>query len=161
MSNPLKIGFRLQNIRIKNFSFSELEDYKLDMDKVHFEFASGIQINREKKIILILLDTTIFNDPNKEIQFCNITLFFEFHVRGLEKIAFRENMMTIPTGFLIHLFDISYSTTRGILFDKCAGTYLSKLILPVIDPISLIPKTHHESEKVQNTIFENSMINQP
>ena len=100
-----------------------------------------------ERIILILLDTKIFNNADKEIQFCNLTVFFEFHVIGLKKLAHKKNTISIPDGLLNHLFVISYSTMRGILFEKCSGTYLSELILPAIDPTMIIPKKHQETVK--------------
>ena len=148
----IEIRFRLQNMRITNFSFIEKEDYKLETNKIHFKFSSGIKINKKNEIILILLDTKIFNNTDKEIELCNLTVVFEFHVIGLKEFTYKKDTIQIPDNLLNHLTIISYSTMRGILFEKCSGTYLSELILPTIDPTMIIPGKHHKRDNENQKI---------
>ncbi len=145
---PVKIGFRLQNIEIKNFSFSESENNKFEIEDICFEFSTGIKPDKEEETILTIFNAKIFNNQNKEIQLCDMTIHFKFHVKGLsDKFSSELRKITLPTDFLATLFSITYSTARGILFDKCAGTYLSKAILPIIDPAKLVPKRKQIKEK--------------
>ncbi len=148
----MEIKFRLKTIKVEGFSFSELEDSKFDINTTIFEFNSGIRVIPEEETILILLGIALFNDPDKKIQLCNLKVSYEFHVIGLRHFPRKDNTIKIPDDILIQFFALAISTSRGILFDKCAGTYLSEIILPLINPATLLPKKQQELKKTEQIV---------
>lgn len=61
-----------------------------------------------------------------------------YDVLGLTSLAHDDGEVQIPFDFLLTVFSIAISTTRGILLEKTADTGVGRMILPPIDPEELL-----------------------
>jgi len=69
------------------------------------------------------------NDPvNIKAKF-DIAYFFR--VKDLD-IFVNETDHTLDSDLIINLSNIAYSTSRGIIYGKCQGTILNKLVVPIL-----------------------------
>jgi len=136
----LKIKYRLQKIKIINFNFSIQDDKNVNFDQPHIEIVLNRNIDINKEVIIITLSINLFSDEAHEYRLCTLTVEFSFHTIGIKDMKKNGNQLIIPNDFILSLVSISYSTCRGIFFEKCASTCLSNLILPLINPRDLLPR---------------------
>jgi hypothetical protein len=100
-------------------------DYKVDIK--HF-------YNLDKKLIRIILDVEIV--ALRDNERLNAGAKFEidnyFHYPDLDKIAEKDGDKVLIGFYSIGLLKgLAYSTARGIIHSKLAGTFLENTILPV------------------------------
>lgn len=62
----------------------------------------------------------------------------DYIIKDLEKYKDKDDKIILPSALGGSLISISISTTRGILFEKLANTFLSNVIMPLIDPSKFI-----------------------
>lgn len=136
----IKVGIRLQKLQILKYSFEFPHNRDIDLNTVYFEFESKINFNQEKELIFILLAVKVFEKDNKKINIGNLSVLFEYHCLGFKNFKHKGNTVNIPNDLNRTLFNTSYSTLRGIFYEKTIGTYLQNFILPMIDIKKLIPK---------------------
>jgi len=66
-------------------------------------------------------------------------LGFRFKVLNLKELTQKINGQEAVDGHLLAtIAGIAYSTTRGIVMERTAGTFFNGVILPVIDPKQLV-----------------------
>ena len=87
-----------------------------------------------------MLAVKVFEKDNKKINIGNLSVLFEYHCLGFKNFKHKGNTVNIPNDLNRTLFNTSYSTLRGIFYEKTIGTYLQNFILPMIDIKKLIPK---------------------
>lgn len=141
----ISIQYRIQQIKILNFCVNNLANDIQVNNTLQIETSVKINIDAHKQIISITIGVIIFTNQNKENKLCSLLAAFIFHTVGINKFEFNNEKIKIPDGFLVSLVSVSYSTLRGIFFEKCANTYLSNIILPLIDPIKLLKKENIDS----------------
>lgn len=93
--------------------------------------------NLEESNIKINLDIHLKSKDEK--SFANFEFEFFFHINNMEEYYQLENEEPIFAGSLVTtLLSVSYSTSRGIIFEKLKNTRWSENILPIISPIKLL-----------------------
>ncbi|SFA59868.1 hypothetical protein SAMN04488511_12412 [Pedobacter suwonensis] len=92
------------------------------------------------RIILIIDLNKDHADPTQQIR-ANFTIEFLMEIENLEefKIAQVEDEIKLDSRLGATLMGIVYSTARGIILTRTAGTVLQGIILPVLDPATLLP----------------------
>ncbi len=138
------INFKLHRIIQLSYSFSTLTKIKsvLKDEELKFSISTSNPIfPKDKRIGIGLKIEYLYMNEKKEeskiVQFENLTLF---DIENYNEIVIIDNGHTaIPNPVLHTLFSIAYSTARGILAEKLAGTYLGKHYLPLIDPSYFYP----------------------
>ncbi len=146
-----KIEFRLKEIDTVNYSIYTPKNLDVKIDDAYFIFKSGFKIDYDKQFIITNLETMAFEIVEKKEIYCKIELLFLFHFKDMKIFKISDKVFRFPDEILRVLMDISYSTTRGILYEKWRGTYLDKIILPSIDINSLIPKNKIDPAKKTKT----------
>ena len=76
--------------------------------------------------------------PNESAA--HFVIDFHFEIKNLSNFyKLKEDEQPLFSGVLIAtLLGLSFSTARGIIFEKLATTNLKDIILPVIDPNKLL-----------------------
>lgn len=93
--------------------------------------------NLEESNIKINLDIHLKSKDEK--SFANFNFEYFFHIENLEKYHQIENGEPVFAGNLMTtLLSVSYSTSRGIIFEKLKNTFWKQNILPIISPIQLL-----------------------
>jgi len=115
---------------------------------LEFEFNSGIEIDKNNEQIKIILKIQI-NDSETKDEICSTAVRFTFTIVNLNKLPKQDKgkKILIPTRLMHDLFSSSYSTLRGILYEKFLGTLLNGVLLPLININELIPNSENIVEQ--------------
>jgi len=137
--NSFKLKYKLQDIKTTKFILEQpnKEKYK----NFSIEFGVGCKIEPDDEVIYISLGVNVFDNEKHEYKLCEHIVEFKYVTIGLKNVERKGNAVKLPDSFLLSLLSISYSTLRGIIHEKCASTYLKNLIIPIIDPKDLLPKS--------------------
>ncbi|MFO7890231.1 MAG: hypothetical protein R6V04_07810 [bacterium] len=128
------VRYRLNNINIIKFYFNNLNNDKIETDKLSSEFSVGFNINNDKEIITIRIGVKIKGKETEQSDISELLVNYDYHVIGLKNIEQNDDKLKMPDEFLLSIIAISFSTTRGIFYEKCARTCLSNFILPIVNP---------------------------
>ena len=147
--NALDIRFKIKSYRIVKFNFNTSinEVIEIEKENLKYNFKSGFSIRRELNQIGVLLGVDINLDRGQPINIFNSEFEYIFEIDDISKFKHDDKSMTIPDQFMITLVSISFSTTRGIILGKSAGTILDKIIMPLIDPKKLLPQKNRKISK--------------
>jgi hypothetical protein len=121
-----------------NTQLSSLEKDKYYFD-IEYGFIPGINIVQKKIRIIFGCDIKTFKNSKELIQIggrFEIAYFFE--VENLDALARIGEEIEINSDLVTSLANIAYSTSRGIIYTRCQGTILRKLILPVMSTSTLV-----------------------
>ncbi len=135
------IGFRINRFILIEPGYDITNSFELD----NFQIGTQVQFaeNIEDESLQVVL--TIFYPYNLNGQVINLidfSLVTDFKLVNLKEIAKLDNQgLQIPNSILKNLVAISYSTARGILFAKTQGSFLNRIILPIIDINELVQHT--------------------
>lgn len=98
--------------------------------------------NLEDERLKIGLLIDIINDitDNKGITNAHFNIDFHYKIKDLKTFyTLDENSTPIFSGLLIAtLLGISFSTARGLIYERLSATNLSGIILPVVSPSKIL-----------------------
>ena len=142
----------LDDIVVTNATIHNPNNIKLAKSEysINFWFTPGVNV-AEKKIRLILTCEIKSTSPSDEHAVITGTfdLAYYFKIDNLEelikKIKENNDEVIIDNAVSISLANIAYSTSRGIIFTRCQGTALGKVIIPIL-PNDKIVKIFTDSE---------------
>lgn len=129
-----KVVFRLEKIQTNKFTFSLPTSPfdKAQKERVEYSIISIPKASIEKELLNISLSVLISIKETQEIV-CEIESNFIYWVENLASYQ-KDGKPEFENDFLITFFSISVSTMRGILYERCRGTFLQADFLPIINP---------------------------
>lgn len=135
----------LQDIRILHSEIS-CEDHSLNcterLDGYNIGIGQSTKLNVGHHRVQIILKISVVGIDNekKPVGANGIFLMrYQFQVDNLEDLTTtQDDMIKVDRLLGITLLSIAYSTTRGLIFDRTQGTFLKSLVLPIIDPASIL-----------------------
>ncbi len=123
-----------------NTDLSHLESEKYYFD-ISYGFSPAISVNQKKIRVIFTCNIKLLTLTNEPIDIKGrFELAYFFELENLEKLVNLENTIEINSDLITSLANISYSTSRGIIYTRCQGTILKKLILPIISTKKLLDK---------------------
>ena len=122
---------------IKEYGFKLREDIKIDYD-VKAEGGIILEENIFQMRVIVKMTTPI---NNLNINVSEITTSFDFFVKDLKSYINENQSMNIPANIMAMFNSVSLSTTRGLLYSKLSGTFISGAILPLLFPKDIRPTT--------------------
>jgi len=136
---PEKI--HLTKITITNAQVNGPSEVAGTLDGVVMKVGAKTLFNQEKacKVILTIDLFKEHEEPQKEVK-ANFTIEFFLQVENMDDFIVHKS----PEEFQLDsrlgsaIMGIVYSTARGIILTRTAGTALQGTILPVIDPSGLL-----------------------
>lgn len=147
--NPLVIS---EKIHIKSITITNAQVHTApgqtteSWDNVEFKLSTQSKFAKDTNDckVIIATDFRKQDDDGIDIISANFTIEFDFNIENLSD--FRTVKEESPEEVNIHirkelgikLMSIVYSTARGIILTRTAGTVLDGIILPVIDPESIL-----------------------
>jgi hypothetical protein len=141
--NTIQLSFAIQGIQIFNFSLDTSPKHQaLGPDhRYTFEINAGALIDVSLKLIGIDFIVKVFTSVEKDDKVCELSLRMGYHIFNFDEIiTFEDSSPIIPEFAMEHFIALTVSTTRGILFEKLQGSFLSQIILPLVDVTSLNKK---------------------
>ncbi|MES2681055.1 MAG: hypothetical protein V4635_14270 [Bacteroidota bacterium] len=118
--------------------------------EVNYHFDPKINFNTKVNIVFIRLVVkgTIVETGNQVVFIDNI---FGYKVENLKNYTKNENGVDVFIEefqpYLVVFVSIAISTTRGILYEKLAGTIYETKVLPIVDPNVFFKKQTQPSKQ--------------
>lgn len=149
----VELKVRFDSYRIINFEYHDpqipITAKKADL-KFDFNFKATFKYNLDASTIEVKLAVNILYHGKELLPVGSIEVDYVYKVLGLNELESDGNGIIIPDTFLTTLVSLAYSTTRGIILVKGAGTILGGIILPIIDPRKLLPKQQIEDNQAES-----------
>lgn len=131
--------FHLQIVESNIESSSTNKDLNFKIEVAHTTMHNIEQ--KRIKIGLILSIIGVKEDENTDVKaFFNID--FHYIIDDFEKFYTinEKKQLTFDSIFISVLLGISYSTARGIIYERLNDTSLEGVILPIVSPIKMLER---------------------
>ena len=107
--------------------------------KYDLNVAHTTMHNLKDERIKITLMLNLSDDKNKKGNEVNFEIEFHYSIKDLKNFYELENDQPVFSANLIAtILGISFSTARGMLYERLANTNFQGVILPVISPIKML-----------------------
>ena len=151
--NPIgqdtQVKLRLNKINVTEFSFLSPPNEK--MDEFISSLRANIESNYESEVdndLFNLKMTVSFNRQEEKglIEYIKLQVKFIYFLSPLNQITRliyvedKERRVFNHDNILLTMLGMSYSTCRGVFFERVGNTIYSPIILPPIDPKTLLSK---------------------
>jgi transcriptional regulator with XRE-family HTH domain len=126
---------RLKALELIDFSMICPQKEKSEIKEFNFKINVEHKINKERKSVFVIVVVDIIHE-DKETLLGNLKVSCHFEIPELDKFceSSAPGKIKLPPEIIETLNSVSLSTTRGIMFSQCKGTFLHNAVLPVIDP---------------------------
>jgi hypothetical protein len=162
-------SLEIKKISLIKFYINNLEEHKgyvpIKNDDVNLFLSTDSNYDEENEvfnIILMLSYETIVN--NESVDILNADIKFEFTIPQKskfftpsgKKINSKEKNKSydVNDSFFSLILSICISTLRGIILEKCRGTFLENIYLPIVD-INKLRKNNKEKSPADNMVHMN------
>ncbi|MBN1472903.1 MAG: hypothetical protein JW925_14105 [Syntrophaceae bacterium] len=135
-----QIGFRFRDIQSSECSFQQPENAIVKDQTFGFSFTFGVHFDQSKHEIRIEIGATIYLSPKQKIIIGKTTNSFCFEIVNFDDFIIDKDKYSFPEDFIIMLMNISFSTLRGMIFEKSVSIIQSKVILPIINIKEIVKK---------------------
>ena len=135
----VNLGLKIAKLEDLGFTYQKPEE-SVPTERIDFSMEHKITSGDDDQNIVFILKPR-FSTGKKEPKLISEFIFkVVFEVQGLEKLEVKkdEEELEVPDQLIVTLFSIAYSTMRGAFFEKNKGTMAERLILPIIDPKSIL-----------------------
>ena len=133
-----KFGFRLIRCKELSFESAPVSVKAIPADAVSFQYGFRIMPFEKKGVSLIVTGIILVDG----VQVFKLASEFVFEITPMEGVIelmpdgrLQDHANIVPT-----LFGIAYSTLRGMLAVRTAGTPLEKYPLPIIDAYDAVKR---------------------
>lgn len=132
------IEFSLNDISLVSFSLENKSEFDIDSED-EIKFNLNVKYKVAPDIDLIYVQNNIEAKHNGK-TLATMEVHVVFQINNLKRFVTDNNQSTIPKELLITFNSITISTTRGIWYSQMKGTYLEKILIPLVKPANfLIP----------------------
>ena len=140
MAEEKNIRFRIHRLEDLGYTFQKPEE-SIPTDRIDFSMDTHLDVNQEKGQIIFILKPRFTSGKKEPKLIAELIFKVEFEIQNLNDVVTKkEEGFNIPDSLVVTLFSISYSTMRGVFYEKSRGTMAERLILPIIDPTSILQK---------------------
>lgn len=167
-------GVRLDQLRLRDAQFVECAITNRDGDPLtadelydcEFSYAIGHLHNLEDHIVGIELRLSLdgIDEEKKPVGVHgHFWLRFTFEVLNMEELlaASKTAEPSLPPPLYLVLLGIAYSTARGLVMAKTAGTVLQGITLPIVDVRQLVEGSTHEEKASEDIGKPSPDLHQP
>lgn len=131
MSHSLP-NFQIQGIDIQEISIKQPEGNLGRNPNLNFNIHLDHAVMQENQLFIV--GTTITTHAQGDQLLATYKANCVFRIENMGQYATGdEKGISLPEELMSMLNSISVSTTRGLMYGGFAGTYLQKVVLPVID----------------------------
>lgn len=140
-NNKGGLKFRISTLEDLGYTFKKPEE-SVPTDRIDFSLENSLDIDAESGTITFILTPKFTTGKRDPKLIAELAFKVVFDVQGLEQFVDDDNedVIELPDQLVVTLFSISYSTMRGVFYEKSRGTMAERLILPIIDPKIILQK---------------------
>lgn len=151
-TKQLKLEFALASFKVLRYTYAEPPPQLEKSKNGHFEFETTLSADKAQNKISIKLAVVLkISKESDSYEACQIETESTFKIRKFSQL-FKDDSVKLPKDFLITLASIHYSTTRGALITKGAGSIIDRFVMPVVNPKDLM----RGGETIMNNPAENA-----
>lgn len=100
---------------------------------INHSFDFGISFSQKKMQVIYSCDAKILDDTEKETgASAQFSIAVTFSINNLDDLATQGEKIDVNNDLVLSLTNITYATSRGIIFSKCQATVMEKLVLPIL-----------------------------
>jgi len=122
------------NILAKNFNLELHEAESLTVAEFDINVVDSIVPATKYDSIIKVIEVVILGNNGK--NFANVKIMYTFEVKKENSyLTLKEGEYRIDPRLNHWLDNIVIATTRGIMFSEFRGTFLDKILLPLIKPV--------------------------
>jgi hypothetical protein len=140
--SKVEVQFRIEGIYETRFFMQESPG--LEPDTVRQETAYQIEVATavldETEHIAVAFDIRLVLKKKPEVTLLHYMANMRYEVGGVEFLSDVPGKANIPTEIMHTLLATAYSTLRGVLYTRSAGSMLRNAILPLHDPAEFLKK---------------------
>lgn len=112
---------------------------------LYIEVANNVMHNlKEEKVKLNLkINLETCKGDSKKCPFAHFDIDFHYHINNLENFYSINDKQqpTFNAMMIATLLGISFSTARGIIYEKLTANNIRNIILPVVSPQKMLAET--------------------
>lgn len=132
------VRFRIKELDDLGYTFQKPEE-SIPTERIDYAMENKVDIDSEESTITFILNPKFTTGKRDPKLIAELIFKVVFDVQGMENIIEEdEERVTLPEQLIVTLFSISYSTMRGVFFEKSRGTMAERLIIPIIDPKTIM-----------------------
>lgn len=136
--------FNIENVSLDEIKVTQaslenelISNDSLDIKSLEISYGFDVGMNIDHNLVKMTFWCKISTPLNKEDSKASINghfnIDFFYKVPGLEELTHRSGGQAfIQSDVLVSLANITYSTARGIIYNRSLGTLLDKFILPIL-----------------------------
>ncbi|MGB3181024.1 MAG: hypothetical protein WBB45_06520 [Cyclobacteriaceae bacterium] len=132
MSDSLP-NFQIQGIDIQEISIKQPEGNLGRNPNLNFNIHLDHAVMQENQLFIVGTTITTHAQENQLLATYKANCVFRIENMGQYATGDEKGGVSLPEELMSMLNSISVSTTRGLMYGGFAGTYLQKVVLPVID----------------------------
>jgi len=134
----VNINFQIKGIELLEFNMKNPQIPLIPERTYNFNINVEQRINKEEKLVIVNTAVDLIQENDKQCH-ASIKTSCVFLVENILDFASSGNQqIDLPEHFIITLNSISLSTTRGIMFSQFKGTFMHNVVLPIVNPSTLI-----------------------
>jgi|SRR5699024_628085 len=140
-NNEEGLKFRISTLEDLGYTFKKPQE-SVPTDRIDFSMENNLDIDAESRTITFILTPQFTTGKRNPKLIAELAFKVVFDVQGLEQFVNDddEDVIELPDQLVVTLFSISYSTMRGVFYEKGRGTMAERLVLPIIDPKIILQK---------------------
>ncbi|TVQ65348.1 MAG: hypothetical protein EA360_09875 [Balneolaceae bacterium] len=141
MAKEKNLGFRISKLEDLGYTFQK-PDESIATERINFSMETNIDLNPKHDKFSFILKPRFTTGKKNPKLIAELIFRIEFDFQELKSVLIKESedTFTLPDQLIVTLFSISYSTMRGVFFEKSRGTMAERLILPIIDPAGILQR---------------------
>ena len=143
MDTGKTIGYRIVSCKERSFEAKSLLAEKFSGTDVGFQYGCTINVVAANRLSITII-STIFVKGSLGLRLESETVF-EFSPFDAAFEISSNGRITDRIGIMPTLFGLSYSSTRGMVAIRTAGTSLESFPLPIVDAIDVTRKMMQQS----------------
>lgn len=144
MKSEKNIQYRYADIITLGFSINEPNVQDMEAFKQSLETNISTDVLFHEDLNQLMVDIHIHAAPeDDELEVFSLHVRHLFALKDIESLISskaQEKALELSKENILMFTSVAYSTTRGMLKTKLAGSRFSEYILPIIDPHKLAPE---------------------
>ena len=132
---------KMDGIKVYKSNIDDVTNKPNGKTEVEMKLGQKIGYNLEEKKckVELALALSLLQADKKTIASASFEAAFHFQVSNMDDLLDSSpESIEIDPSLPAHLVEMSYSTLRGIAFERLAGTQFRNFVLPVINPYEVL-----------------------
>jgi len=133
------LGLNLQRFRVLEFSLSSHEP-PAETLQVAVGMRQDLALNPAADSVALRMEIQLDASAEGQRHSARLKVEGQFQVRPLAEFISSETECRLPLEVVRTLSSVVDSTARGVLLAQATGSFLARVLLPLVSPAQLVPE---------------------